>query len=421
MAEWSYINTGFRIGTREDVIMRNLTDFPETAAEFREKFLEMGYGGCDGHMVWAGFQNPLQNKTVYGFYHMNNLTDVHLEIVVFDCAEREEEGGEVGAEPLILAKVDVVWNLAANTVGAYVDSEDLDWTNEVWWMLRDIFTGCAGMASIGVQDIMAVYKMPNIKGYDGPVSLMYWAANTDGGYVAVALTPRYINQDKVIHYAALVRDGWIPCRAPFQLALPYNLYAEPDDEGALLETVSKKYDFCRLYMIAAKFDDIDRVLHIEVGGFFYKNWEEYDDEMETIDTTAPKGLRQRRPVMEMSVRWHLDKDVMFFPGGSLEASTKLDLPPGEQGPCRHAFMRYQTFAAYLAEVFGACGVPRVLWSRAHAIRFVRKQVKELDWLASFREVAKNKLPAEIFDRMAMLQIPGCIREAYKLPDIVPKA
>jgi hypothetical protein len=386
--------------------------------------------------AFSGWYGTDYGKFYTVVFYSNRERVVHLGLKLY-----------IAATGALTQRVDVLWDMTINVVGAYIEPSYLA---EVWADLDAIFRG-AEMKTIRFCDMVAHYSIPNLSG-DGAgaeceVRASVSRANgapfgvtlgADGRRLelAVAFVPNDVDATNIYHYAALCKHGWtkiaqgIPsgaCPVAYWKNMTMGSSARAAARVPMLtvgfrgapeskrEVGYKKCSFCAQCM---DFNATAQTMEFLVLGVF-----------SDAVPSAPYGDL----TFTMRFCWNLQEGVVYFPAGSLERAMRFMFMAddgyrrdaagavgGEPFAIQCWLTRRYEFSGFLQELFG-WNVPRVLWEAREATQLAREIVGDLGWLSAFREATRGRLPESVYHRIGMSEVPKGIRRGYELGDVLPAA
>ena len=397
------------------------------AHEFRRHFAErLGslLSGKDDRPAFSGWCDADYSKFYAVQLYSNREYTVHLGVKLY-----------VAVTGKLTQSADVLWDMAANAVGAYIEPS---YIAEVRADLEAIFRG-ADLKCIRFSDMLDHYTMPELSVCDENVrAVISLPARAPLGpplgppvrEVAVSFLPKNVDLTNVHHYAAMCKHGWTrilrgapsgACAAPFSKTMVMRSTAGGRaGSGAAPNTPLLTLGFreaperivaymsCFICVQCADYDAVAQTLEFMMTGTF-----------SDTDPSTPYSD------VSFAVRfcWDLRHGLVYFPDGSLEGAVNIRFAAGAAGEPfveQCLLTRRYVFGSVLQELYG-WNVPRVLWNASDSVYLASKIVCGLDWLHAFRAATRGALPDSVYHRIAMAEVPKGVRRAYEIGDVLPTA
>jgi hypothetical protein len=391
--------------------------------------------------AFSGWYGSDYGKFYEVVFYSNRERVVHLGLKLY-----------IAATGALTQRVDVLWDMTVNVVGAYIEPSYLA---EVWADLDAIFRG-AEMKTIRFSAMIAHYSMPNLSGNgsggngsaeSGECEVRASVSRANGApfgvalgagggrlELAVAFVPSDVDTTNIYHYAALCKHGWtkvsqgVPsgaCPAAYWKNMKL-LSNSPAGAKVPMLTVGFRgaperevgYKSCFFCVQCMQYCATTQTMEFLVLGKF-----------SGADPSTPYG---NDLTFTIRFSWDLTRGIVYFPAGSLERAARF-MFMAEEGYRRAAatgagepfarqcwLTKRYVFSGILQEMYG-WNVPRVLWNASDAVYLAREIVGDLAWLSAFRGATRGRLPESVYHRIGLAEVPKSVRRAYGLGEVLPGA
>jgi len=393
------------------------------AHEFRRHFCAIRIGKAREEQqelpVFSGWYKADCKMFYTVLFNSNRERTVHLGVKL-----------HVAATGALTQRVDVLWDMTANTLGAYIDPS---YMGKVRVDLEEIFRG-AEVKGVSFSDVVAHYSVPDLSRSDGGVRAVVSRA-TNGSFgsaerdVGVYFIPAHVDVTNVHHYAAMCKHGWTrvsqgkpsgACAALFKKTMVMRA-----DAGARSRTPPPSRV---VPMLTARFREAPEREVAYMSCAFCLKCVNYDAIAQTMEFLMLGVFSEADPSAPYSdlpftarFCWDLRCGAVYFPDGSLQRSASFGSGGGDAPRVAQCWLfRRHDFGGFLQELYG-WNLPRVLWEAAEAVHFARDMVRGLEWLQAFREATRGRLPDNVYDRIGLMEVPRGVRRAYELGDVMPDA
>jgi len=388
------------------------------AHEFRRHFCAIRIGKAREEQqelpVFSGWYKADCKMFYTALFNSNRERTVHLGVKLHLA--------ETGA---LTQRIDVLWDMAANTLGAYTDPS---YMGRVRADLEAIFQG-AEVKGVSFSDMLAHYTAPDLSRPDGDVRASVSRVASAERDVGVYFIPANVDVANVHHYAAMCKHGWTrvsqgkpsgACAALFKKAMIMRA-----DAGARSRTPPPSRV---VPMLTARFREAPEREVAYMSCSFWVKCTNYSAASQTIEFLVMGVFSDADPSTPYSdlpftarFCWDLRCGAVYFPDGSLRRSASFGSGGGDARRVAQCWLfRRHDFSSFLQELYG-WNIPRVLWEDKEAVHFAREIVGGLEWLGAFREATRGRLPDNVYDRIGLTEVPTGVRRAYELGDVMPVA